>query len=327
VVDGIDTAGPGTAPEPPVAAVASASVTEERNPRTLDIDTLPTSEVLEVLNAEDATVPAAVAAVLPELARLVDAAAERVRAGGRLHYFGAGSAGRIAVLDAAELPPTFGVDPEFVTAHLAGGDEAVRRAVEDAEDDVDAGTAAGRVVRPGDVAVGVSASGTAPYVTAAVLEAARRGALTALVTSDPGATLGGQVDVVLAVDTGPEPIAGSTRMKAGTAQKLLLNGFSTALMIRLGRCYSTVMVEMVATNRKLRGRLVRILEQTTGAGEERCRQALADADGDVKVALVAMLAGTQPALARLALVDAGGLVRDALGSLAAGGGLDGAGAP
>jgi N-acetylmuramic acid 6-phosphate etherase len=305
VVDGTDTVSP-----------QGTWVTEQRNPRTLDIDTLPTLEVLRLLNAEDARVPDAVAATLPRLAALVDAAVSRVHLGGRLHYFGAGSAGRIAVLDAAELPPTFGVAGDFVTAHLAGGDEAVRRAVEDAEDDVAAGTEAGRLVGPDDVAIGVSASASAAYVAAALAAARRRGALTALVTADPGAELAGQVDLVVAVETGPEAIAGSTRLKAGTAQKLVLNGFSTALMVRLGHCYSNVMVDMVATNRKLRGRQLRILTQTTGADVATCRAALAAAEGDLKVALVATLAGAEAAAARAALVAGGGLVRVALELLA-----------
>jgi N-acetylmuramic acid 6-phosphate etherase len=289
--------------------------TEQRNPRTADIDTLPTLDVLRLLNAEDATVPAAVAPVLPQLAELVDAALARVRRGGRLHYFGAGSSGRIAMLDAAELRPTFGVPGNFATAHLAGGDQAVRRAVEDAEDDAEAGAAAGRLAGPDDIAIGLSASGSAPYVVAALAQARRRGSLTALVSANPAVPPGTQVDWHLAVDTGPEPLAGSTRMKAGTAEKLLLNSFSTALMIRLGRSYSNVLVDLVASNAKLRKRLVTILMQTTGADEAACRRALAAADDDVKVALVTMLGDSDPASARLALRDGDGQVRSALAVL------------
>ncbi|HLI01599.1 MAG TPA: N-acetylmuramic acid 6-phosphate etherase [Acidimicrobiales bacterium] len=300
-------------------------VTEERNPRTLDIDTLSSLDILRAINREDHDVAPAVAEVLPALARLVDEATERCRRGGRLHYFGAGSSGRIAVLDAAELPPTFGVGPEFATAHLAGGEPAIRRAVENAEDDVAAGRRDGQAVGAGDVAIGLSASGSAPYVAGALREARRRKAFTALISAVPAAPLGAEVDLHLGVATGPEALTGSTRMKAGTAEKLMLNAFSTALMIRLGRCYSNVMVDLVATNRKLRGRQVRILEQTTGAPPAQCRDALAAAGGDVKVALVGMLSGADPATSRRALTAHEGRVRSALVALTgAAAGTDGA---
>jgi N-acetylmuramic acid 6-phosphate etherase len=296
------------------AAVAGA-VTEQRNPRTLNIDILPTLEVLRLLNYEDALVPVAVEKVLPMLAELVDAAADRARRGGCLHYFGAGTSGRIAMLDAAELPPTFGVDRGFATAHLAGGEKAARGAVEDAEDDTAAGRSAASAIGPLDVAIGVSASGSAPYVAAALGAAREAGALTALVSSNPAAALGALVDYHVAADTGPEALTGSTRMKAGTAAKLVLNGFSTALMVRLGRTYSNMMVDMVPTNGKLRRRTLRILTQATGAGEDACRHALAEAGDDLKVALVMMLSGAPPAAARGALESAGGIVRSALASL------------
>ncbi|MDA8303204.1 MAG: N-acetylmuramic acid 6-phosphate etherase [Actinomycetota bacterium] len=295
---------------------AAGAVTEQRNPRTTDIDVVPTLEVLRLLNGEDARVPTAVEKVLPQLAELVDAAAERVRRGGRLHYFGAGTSGRIAMLDAAELPPTFGVGPGFATAHLAGGEAATRLAVENAEDDLGAGRAAAEALGPEDVALGISASGSAPYVAAALERARERGALTALVSSNPGAPLGGSVDYHLAVDTGPEALTGSTRLKAGTAAKLVLNGFSTALMVRLGRCYSNMMVDVVPTNQKLRRRLVRILVQATGADEEAAREALSRAGDDVKVALVSMLGASPAPAARRALEEAGGQVRAALARLA-----------
>ena len=295
---------------------AVSAVTEQRNPRTTDIDVVPTLEVLRLLNREDARVPTAVGKVLPQLAELVEAAAERVRRGGHLHYFGAGTSGRIAMLDAAELPPTFGVEPSFATAHLAGGEAATRLAVENAEDDLDAGRAAAEALGPEDIAVGISASGSAPFVAAALERAHQRGALTALVSSNPGAPLGRSVDYHLAVDTGPEALTGSTRLKAGTAAKLVLNGFSTALMVRLGRCYSNMMVDVVPTNQKLRRRLVRILVQATGADEDAARQALTQAGDDVKVALVSMLSASPPPAARRALEEAGGQVRAALALLA-----------
>ncbi len=300
------------------AKAGPLAMTEERNPRTLSIDEVPTLEVLYLLNAEDSLVPAAVAAVLPQLAQLVDAALPRLNSGGRLHYFGAGTSGRIAMLDAAELPPTFGVAADFATAHIAGGDPAIRSTVEDAEDDREAGRAAAGPVGPEDVAIGVSASGSAPYVAAAMTAARQRGALTALVSSRPGCALGDQLDFHLAVDTGPEALTGSTRLKAGSAAKLVLNGFSTAIMVRLGHCYSNVMVDVVPSNHKLRERLVRMLVQVTGSEEAHCRQALVSADGDVKVALVSMLSGAGPRPARDALAQVGGQVRQALAGLEAG---------
>jgi len=296
-------------------AGAASPVTEQRNPRTVDIDVLPTLEVLRLLNYEDASVPVAVEKVLPVLADLVDAAAGRVRRGGRLHYFGAGTSGRIAVLDAAELPPTFGVDRNFATAHLAGGEEAIRSAVENAEDDRGAGRGAASTLSSEDIAIGVSASGSAPYVAAALEHAGELGALTALVSSNPAAALGQLVDYHLAADTGPEALTGSTRLKAGTAAKLMLNGLSTALMVRLGRTYSNMMVDMVATNQKLRHRLVRILVQATGADEQDCRRALAEAGDDVKVALVMMLSSSTAPAAKQALLGAGGQARAALAAL------------
>lgn len=294
---------------------ALAAVTERRNPRTSDIDIVPTLEVLRLLNDEDARVPAAVARLLPTLAELVDAAVERVRRGGRLHYFGAGTSGRLAMLDAAELPPTFGVEPEFATAHLAGGEIAARLAVENAEDDSGAGRLAAQGLGPDDIAIGISASGAAPYVSGAIERARESGALTALVSSNPAAPLGKLVDYHLAADTGPEAIMGSTRLKAGTATKLVLNGFSTALMVRLGRSYSNMMVDMVPTNRKLQHRLVWMLVQATGADEQASRAALSQAGDNLKIALVSMLSGSPAEAASEALEQTGGQVRPALALL------------
>jgi len=300
---------------------ALSPVTEQRNPRTSEIDVLPTVEVLRLLNSEDAGVPSAVEEVLPVLAELVDAAVERAQRGGRVHYFGAGTSGRIAMLDAAELPPTFGVEPGFATAHLAGGEAATRLAVENAEDDLGAGRSAAQALGPDDIAIGVSASGSAPYVSAALQRARENGALTALITSNPDAALGELVDYHLAADTGPEALTGSTRLKAGTAAKLMLNGFSTALMVRLGRSYSNMMVDMVPTNQKLRHRTVRILVQATGADETTSRDALVESGDNLKVALVAMLSGSPARASAEALEQAGGHVRAALSLL----GTDGPG--
>jgi N-acetylmuramic acid 6-phosphate etherase len=293
--------------------------TEERNPRTVTIDELPTLDVLRLLNAEDATVPIAVAAALPRLADAVDLAVAALAAGYRLHYFGAGTSGRLAVLDAAELRPTFGLEPGRVVAHLAGGPHALTNPSEAAEDDADAGTAAGSELVAGDVAVGVTASGRTVYVACALRAARARGAGTVLVSANPQSPLAPLADIHVAVDTGPEAITGSTRLKAGTAQKLVLNSLSTAIMIRLGRTYSNLMTDMVASNEKLRARQVRMLAQATGADLDLCGAALAAAGGDPKVALVTLLSPASLNEARQALADAGGLVHRALRAVRSGG--------
>lgn len=292
------------------------SPTELRNPATTDIDQLSTLDILYRINAEDATVPGAVAAVLPELARLVDFAVEALRAGHRVHYVGAGTSGRLAVLDAAELIPTFNIPGDWFMPHHAGGAGALLRAVENAEDDATAGAAEMREhVQADDVVIGLTASGRTPYVVGALHTARELGARTALVSANPGASANAQVDVPIAVDTGPEAIAGSTRMKAGTAQKIVLTAFSTATMVRFGRTYSNLMVSMRATNAKLRGRTLRILREATGASEQECADALAAADGDLKVAVVMLVAGTDPKRAADALENAEGYVRVALAAL------------
>jgi N-acetylmuramic acid 6-phosphate etherase len=298
-------------------AVRVVSPTETVNPRTTGIDVVPTLELLGLLNAEDARVPAAVAAVLPRLAALVDEAVRRVQAGGRVHYFGAGTSGRLAVLDAAELPPTFGVAPdEVVVPHQAGGLSAFGTAVEDAEDDDGGRDADG--VTAADVVIGVAASGRTPYVAGALRVARSVGAVTALVTANPQTPLAGLADHLIAPDTGPEAITGSTRLKAGTAQKLVLNSFSTALMVRLGHTYGNLMIDMRESNAKLRGRSVGMLVQATGESEEVCAAAL-EACPDRKTALLCLLGGAAvtPEAAGAALRRSGGQVRAALAELSA----------
>jgi len=285
--------------------------TEGRNPRTLDVDTLPTLEVLRRINTEDATVPLVVAAVLPELARLVDLAVDALQAGGRVHYFGAGTSGRLAALDAAELPPTFGIWGRVV-AHHAGGPRALTQAVSGVEDDDEQGARDAAEVQPGDVAIGIAASGRTPYVVGALRAAAATGAHTALISCNPLTPYGDEVDVHIGLATGPEVISGSTRMKAGTATKLVLNSFSTTLMIRLGRTYSNLMVSVNALNAKLRARLVRILTEATGLDSLTCETALAEAGGDTRVALVSLLGEVPAERATVALEESRGGVREAL---------------
>ena len=281
-----------------------------------------TLELLQTLNHEDAHVARAVLQILPELAVVVDLAVERIHAGGTIHYFGAGTSGRLAVMDAAELMPTFNAPDGLFVAHHAGGAEALLTAVENAEDKVELGTQEASVIGPHDVVIGITASGRTPYVAGALSEARARGALTALVTANPQAELAGQVEHLLAVDTGPEVIMGSTRLKAGTAQKLVLNSFSTAVMVRLGHTWSNLMVDMVATNAKLRGRVVRILREASGADEVAARHTLELAAGELKPALISLLAGVDPDLARDALEHYQGSVAQALRSFLATDGQD-----
>lgn len=295
----------------------AAAPTEQRNSRTVDIDLLPTRAVLALLNQEDELVPAAVRPLLGTLAGIVDEAADRIRRGGRVHYFGAGSSGRIAVLDAAELIPTFSLTPGTVSAHLAGGDTAMTHAVEGAEDDDANGRADAAGVTGTDLVIGVSASGRTPYVVGALAAAAESGAFTALVTCNPDAPLRPLARAVVAVETGPEAIAGSTRLKATSALKLILNSFSTALMIRLGKTYSNLMVEVQAVNSKLRTRTLRILSDASGADEAACAATLAQADGDLRVAMVMLLGGAPGTVAQQALTAGDGGVRGALRRLGA----------
>ncbi|WP_017972887.1 N-acetylmuramic acid 6-phosphate etherase [Actinopolyspora halophila] len=290
--------------------------TELVNPRTTDIDRLDTPDLLRRLNSEDHSVPEAVGGALPQLAHAVDLAVDALRAGGRVHYVGAGTSGRLAVLDAAELVPTYNVPPEWFVVHLAGGDSAVWSSVENAEDDAAAGAdSVERTATGADIVIGLAASGKTPYVLGALEAAHGLGASTVLVSSNPNRARGPAVDVAVTVDTGAEPVTGSTRMKAGTAQKLVLTSFSTAVMVRLGRTYSNLMVSMVATNAKLRTRTVRILGEATGATWPECESALHEADGDLKTALVHMLGGVDVAGAAAALGRSDGHVREALRAL------------
>lgn len=291
------------------------SVTEARNPRTVGIDALPTLGILRLLNDEDALIASSVRDALPALAEAVDAAVARFEAGGTIHYFGAGTSGRIGTLDAVELPPTFSVDPSRVVAHHAGGEAAVHRALEAAEDDVDLGRADAGSVKAGDVAIGLTASGRTPYVLGALEAAKAIGAFTVLVSSNPGGSLASVADVHVLVATGPEAIAGSTRLKAGTAQKLVINSFSTALMVRVGKTYSNLMIDVAATNAKLRGRVLSILEEATGIPEIECARVLETAHGDTKTALVCLLTGVDVTVAGTALTSTNGRVREAIASL------------
>jgi N-acetylmuramic acid 6-phosphate etherase len=262
-----------------------------------------TLELVRLMNEVDAAVPAAVAAAAPALADAIDAVSSRMRAGGRLVYVGAGTSGHVAALDASECQATFSLPPGAVVALVAGGTTSSPLVQAAAEDDGEAGERdlAALDIEPGDAVVGVSASGSTPYVLGAVGAAAGRGALTAAVVCAHGSPLGSLVDHEIAVVVGPEFIAGSTRLKAGTAQKLVLNTLSTVAMIRLGKTYGNLMVDVVAANEKLAERVRRIVAIASGAGAEEVADALAAADGDARVAIVALKAGVDAAAARARL--------------------------
>jgi N-acetylmuramic acid 6-phosphate etherase len=262
-------------------------MSQDRLEASLQIDRLPTIDVVRIIQEQDALVAGAVAAQRERIAHAIDEIAERMRHGGRLFYAGAGTSGRIAMLDASELPPTYGIDPSLVRVFIAGGEQAYFSAVEGAEDDEEAAIAAVELeVTPEDAVIGIAASGTTPYTVAAVRKANFIGALTVGVTNVAASPLAQHVDIPIAVETGPEVIMGSTRMKSGTAQKLVLNQISTGVMIRLGRVYSNLMIDMPATNEKLRHRAVRMCELAAGVTRPAAVQAIRDADGNVKLATV-----------------------------------------
>jgi N-acetylmuramic acid 6-phosphate etherase len=289
--------------------------TEAANPATRDFDLLPVLEQARLMNAEDHRVPAAVAATLPALATAVARIAEALGHGGRLIYVGAGTSGRIAALDAAECPPTFGTDPETVQAVLAGGPKAMIEAVEGAEDDAAAGAREmdARGVNSADVVVGIAASGETPFTVGAVRRARERGAWTAGIACNAGTSLEAASDLAIVPLVGPEVIGGSTRLKAGTAQKLVLNMLSTLAMVRLGKVYGNLMVDLRATNAKLRRRAARIVAAAAATGEDRADAALGLAGGRVPVAIVMLRLGLDARAAAARLERTGGSIRRALG--------------
>jgi N-acetylmuramic acid 6-phosphate etherase len=285
--------------------------TEAGSDASKDFETRTSLELVELMNAGDAIVPDAVAAVRTSIADTIDAIAARMREGGRLVYVGAGSSGRIAALDASECESTFSTAPGTVVAVVAGGEDAPPLEQEAAEDDREAGAGALSALKvgPSDSVVGVSASGRTPYVLGAIAAASETGALTAGIVSVHGSELAQLTNHEIVVVVGPEFLAGSTRLKAGTAQKLVLNTLSTLVMIRLGKTYGNLMVDVNATNEKLRARVRRIVRSATGASPEQVDEALAASHGDTKVAIVTLLAGIDAGEARARLADAGGSIR------------------
>ena len=288
--------------------------TEQRNPRTLDLDTLGSQEIVARISSEDRGVAEAVARELPHVARAVDLVVESFRAGGRLVYVGAGTSGRLGVLDASECPPTFGSDPEMVQGVIAGGPQALVRAVEGAEDREEDGVQAIRALEVGarDTVIGIAASRRTPFVVAALAEARRAGARTAYVTCTPREEFRLEVDVAICPVVGPEVLMGSTRMKAGTAQKLVLNMITTAAFVRLGKVYENMMVDLRATSRKLVERSRRTVMTVTGVDYDTAGQAIEDSGKSVKTAIVMLKLGCGRAEAEQRLARAEGFVRAAI---------------
>jgi N-acetylmuramic acid 6-phosphate etherase len=289
-------------------------LTEQENPRTAEIGKLPTLEVVRLMNEEDARVAEAVAQVLPEVERAVDGIVERLKSGGRLFYTGTGTSGRLGVLDAAECPPTFGVSPELVQGIIAGGYDATYRAVEASEDDRSAGgrDLDKRGLRSIDAVVGIAASGRTPYTVGAVDYACSKGAFTVALTCAPDSEITRVAEVSIVVVVGPEVIAGSTRLKAGTAQKMVLNMISTATMIRLGYVTGNRMTNMLTRNTKLRARAVRILMVETGLDEAEATAQLETAGGDLRTALVMSKTRCSRADAESALAKTNGVLKSAV---------------
>lgn len=290
--------------------------TEQRNQQSRGLDGKSTLEILRILNREDATVASAVRSELPKIARAVTVIEKAFRAGGRLFYVGAGTSGRLGILDAAECPPTFGTSPRMVDGILAGGTRAFAHAVDGAEDSTQLGASdlRGAKVSKRDVVVGITASGNTPYVLGALKLARQRGAVTVGVTSNANSSLAHKAQIVIAPDTGPEAIAGSTRLKAGTAQKMVLNLLSTASMVRIGRVYENWMVHVALTNRKLQRRAAHILEEATGMKPSAAEHALSHAGHDLPVAIVAAKTGVTVLAAKRILAKSNGNVRQAIAS-------------
>ena len=288
--------------------------TEQANAASRDIDQRSTEDALRIINAEDQKVAPAVAAAIPQIAEAVDRIVERIRGGGRLFYIGAGTSGRLGVLDAAECPPTYHVAPELVQGIIAGGESALAQATEASEDDPAAGRRdlEARGFRASDALVGIAASGRTPYVLGAVSAAREMGALTIGISCVAASELAGAVEIPITVVTGPEVIAGSTRMKAGTATKLVLNMISTTVMIRLGHVYSNLMVNVRPRNAKLEDRARRIVAEAAELDVERAGELLRAAGGDLKTAIVMSRCSLDRAAAEERLRAAGGRIREAL---------------
>lgn len=292
----------------------SELITEERNLDTLDIDILDTKTMLKKINDQDKTVPFAVEKEIPHIAEAVESIAHRLKKGGRLIYIGAGTSGRLGILDASECPPTYGVSPEMVQGIIAGGDTAIRRSAEGAEDDFEAGETdlKAKNLTSKDAVVGLAASGRTPYVLGALKFSNNEGALTIGVCCTNNSPMQQYSDIMITPIVGPEVVMGSTRMKAGTAQKLVLNMISTGVMIKLGKVYSNLMVDVRATNEKLLERAKRIVKIATGASDIEVERTLSETDYDVKLAIIMLLTQSDKDKAHQLLKDNDGHIRQAL---------------
>ncbi len=299
---------------PAQTQVVATLETEKVNPATTEIDRMSALEIAQVMNAEDAKVAEAIARELPQIARAIEETAARLRRGGRLIYVGAGTSGRLGVLDAAECPPTFNVSPEMVIGLLAGGPIAQAQAQEDQEDSVEAGEAdvARLKLSANDVVVGVAASGRTPYALGAVAYAHTRGALTIGIACNRGIPLEEVVQIMIAPVVGPEVITGSTRLKAGTAQKMVLNMLSTGVMILLGKTFGNLMVDVQATNLKLHLRALKVVQTVTGLERERAEELLQQSGGEVKTAILLGKTNLTPEQAREQLALHGDILRATL---------------
>ena len=288
--------------------------TEAQNPSSLDIDTLSSSDIVRLINAEDAVVATAVRSALPQIADAVDAIAAAIAGGGRLFYVGAGTSGRLGILDAVECVPTFGTPPHLVQGIIAGGATAVTQAVEGAEDDWEQARhdLAERGLTSADIVCGIAASGRTPYVVAALQFAGEHGARTIAIACNHASAIAEQAEISISVELGAEVIAGSTRMKAGTAQKMILNMLSTGTMIRLGKVYGNLMIDVRVTNRKLAERAVRLVQQLTGVDDATARQLLAQSNNNVKAAVVMQRLGLDCETALRRLNDTAGQLRSVI---------------
>ena len=289
-------------------------LTEARNPQTMELDSMTPLEIVTAMNREDARVPESIRPQLPNIAQCVAWATEAIRSGGRLIYMGAGTSGRLGVLDAVECPPTFGVSPDVVVGLIAGGEQAFVKAVEGAEDSRELGNADLEAIglTPKDLVEGIAASGRTPYVLGGLAYANSLGCKTAAISCNPGSALGKEARLAIEVAPGPECLTGSTRLKAGTAQKLILNMISTATMVGCGKAYSNLMVDVMQTNEKLVVRAQNIVMEATGVSRDSAKEAIALAGGSCKLAVTMILADCTVEEAKERLERCGGSVRQAI---------------
>lgn len=291
-------------------------MTETRNPDTMTLDQMSALELVTAMNREDHKVPEAIASALPQIASTVEVVEQAFRKGGRLFYLGAGTSGRLGVLDASECPPTFGVDPGMVVGLIAGGDRALRFPIEGAEDDRSLGKQdlVDHNLVPSDVVIGIAASGRTPYVLGALDYAHSIGCKTAAIACNLHSAIGQAADIAIEVSVGPEVLTGSTRLKAGSAQKMILNMITTGAMVRTGKAYQNLMVDVVQSNEKLRTRAENIVMAATDVSREQARRTIDEANGKVKLAITMILTGKDAASAQALLDQSGGSVHNALGN-------------